>query len=250
MGYWSFDRADVETSPYDTPQLFGNNIRVTMKITYHPAKLGRFVEMPKLEWTEKFIVIEHHRRQRWEFESDMYRHNPSSATLVIWRQRYFTAYDDAHGVPRLGLGSSRLLDTTGRAVPPSRLTGVVGDDRRAKTKAVQDYLKQNGGSLSIVVHDRPALNLPRQVTEDGRQVWEDKERLLLFRCHVGGIGQAFTGMQYLHVDGAQPRQTWDRSWRPSHIMPDLPIPHGYARVESPSIVSNSRLATPFSGEVD
>ncbi len=242
MGRWSCDFVHGAMTPHDTPQNFGTNLHVSIKMTYHPSPIGRFVEMPILDWHERFIMIEHHMQKRWMFESNMYEHNPGSRTLLIWRSRYFAAYDNAHGRRPIELGSSRLLDKRGQQVPGSALAAVAGGDRRAKTAAVQDYLKRNGGSLLIGIHDRPSLVTPQQ--------GQNKERLLLFRCGVRGHGSVYLGMQYLHADHGANRQDWQRSEQASWLMPDLPLPAGYGSVDAPLHVTRRRPQILAPGEVD
>jgi len=248
MGRWSCDQVYGAIIPYDTAGGFGSHVTVWFKMTYHPSLAGRFVEMPRLVWGEKIVMIEHHLQRRWQFEVDMYRHNPTSKTLVIWRNRYLAAYDAAGGMPRSDLGSSRLLDKMGHPVRASQLAQAA--DPNAKTGAVQDYLKGNGGSLLIGIHDRPSINMPKTVASGGPSAWEHKERLLLFRCSVGNGGPYFIAMQYLNVDGAQPKTSWGRSEHLSWLMPDLSRPPHYAEVPAPPHVSMARTCVPLSGEVD
>jgi hypothetical protein len=243
MGKWICDNASAAITPLDTLESFGTHLHVSIKMTYHPSLVGSFSEMPPLEWNEKIVMIEHGNKTRWTFETNMYQHKPDSKTFIVWKSRYYIAYDQANGQGSAHPGSSRLLDKKGQPVPASALrsSGVI--TRADKTRAVQDYLKTNGGSLLIGIHDKPSLQVP----ENG----EDRERLVLFRCGVRGGVKVFIGMQHLRAQDGIDRMQWKRiDETASKKQKDLPLPQGYTDVMPPAHVTNSKTSILMDGEVN
>lgn len=201
MGTWTLERLVTENSEFDTTELFGTNFKARFWMRYTPSTFDRFAETPLLDWHEQILMKEHHNNRWWEFETNMYEHNPVSNTLKIWPRRYIAAYDKAAGNTEVNLkGSSLLTDPQGLPVTIEKL----GNANTGPEKAdrVRSYLKSKGGVLVIEVHDIPSINIPK-----GN---EHKERLLKF--NVGVIGQSLRGMgeQYLVVNHALPRVSWTR----------------------------------------
>jgi hypothetical protein len=253
MGSWNLASISGQATPFEQGALFGNNVICNFKLVYTPSMTGRFVEPPKLDWHEKFIMIEHHKRERWTFEKNMYEHNPTSNTLAVWPSRYIDAYDNAGGQALRDKGSSLLVDKAGQRVPATKLARVT--DKADKADAVRDYLKGHGGALLITIHDIPSIQAPKQVAAPpvigGHRgmIWERKERLLLFNCGVVGGGLRFRAMQYLDVDGSKPKPLWGREAPLAWARADLPLPRGYRDVPAPSTVSDPRPAQFLAGEV-
>jgi hypothetical protein len=247
MGYWSCGQVLGVITPSDTDRSFGSDVFVSFKMTYHPSVTSRFVETPKLQWREIITLVDHNAKSYWNFDNDMYRTNPNSNTLLIWQQRYLAAYDSARNQPNTSLGSSRLLNKSGNPVYGTELAQAV--DLKGKAAAIQDYLKRNGGSLLITVHDRPSIILSSSDGQGGQQGTQNKERLLQFRCSAGHGGQSFTGQQYLHVDGAKLKKDWERSENLSWTTSRLEIPTGYVPVQVPDHVSRQRVNLLGHGEV-
>jgi hypothetical protein len=237
MGMWTLERVMGTTSDFTTGELFGTNVTVTFRLRYRPTAIGSFQEPPRLDWHEKFIMKEHHKSQWWEFEANMYEHNPCSNTLKIWAGRYVHAYKTAIGTPDpMTKGSVKLLNDMGTAVARSELkAGLV--DGTAQANAVRDYLKKKGGVLEITVHDIPSINKPA-----GN---EHKERLLQFNCGVASGGPRWRGEQYLDVDGARPQSTWTRTFVPVYAGFSTT---GLTRTIPPTSVSMSRPPTFLNGE--
>ncbi|HZH04356.1 MAG TPA: hypothetical protein VEY30_11260, partial [Myxococcaceae bacterium] len=187
-------------TPLNTGENFGHNFKVTFRLKYSPATFGSFKEMPGLEWNEIITMKEHEKSEWWEFRTNMYAHNPSSATLLVWPQRYLRAYGSVHNEFSTGKGSVKLLKSNGQAVTPAELgTAATNGD---KTKKVQDYLKKHGGIMEIEVHDIPSILKPKA----GETM--HKERMLIFDCGLAGGGPRYKGWQYLEVDGKTQPNTW------------------------------------------
>lgn len=244
MGRWAVESVTGSSSTMETSDGFGNNFFCNFKLTYRPSKVGRFVEPPKLDWHEKFIMIDHHKRERWVFESNMYEHNPTSRTLGIWPRRYLEAYDAAIGRGSSSIGSARLVDKMNQPIRGEKLKRAT--ENGAKADAVRDYLKANGGSLLITIHDIPSISMPKLVVPpqtpgaDRNPVMEHKERLLMLDCGVVGGVLRFKAIQYLNVDGTKPKSQWDREATLSWTRTDLPLPRGYHTVPAPPRVSLRR----------
>jgi hypothetical protein len=185
---------------------------------------------------------EHHNGEWWEFETNMYTHNPTSRTLLIWPRRYVEAYNHANGElysAAGGMGSCQLLDKDDQPVSVNDLgQNINGEEQRAD--AVRSYLRRNGGILLIEIHDIPSINLPT-----GN---EHKERLLVFNCGIEGNDDLrLKAEQYLDVDAATGQNQWQRefnmTWQKSWAT------RGLNKVDPPAIVSNPRVPTFAGGEV-
>jgi hypothetical protein len=192
MGQRVLESVNGRSRPLDG-QTFGTNFHVHFRLRYTPSLLrDKFVETPMLDWHERILIKEHHKGEWWEFETNMYTHNPTSATLGIWLKRYIVAYDAAAGMPSSGKGSSKLLDKRGQPVSVKDL-GRAGTGQE-KADAVRSYLGKHGGTMLIEVHDVPAIQRP---TGD-----DEKERLLRFNLGVQGGSLRLRAEQYLNVDAA------------------------------------------------
>jgi hypothetical protein len=179
MGNWTLESLNGTSDPLNRPT-FGTNFRAHFELRYTPSVPEKFVETPKLDWHEKIHMKKHHKNEWWEFETNMYTHNPSSNTLMVWTRRYIEAYNSAANLRSTAInmkGSSKLLDKRGEAVPVEELGANITDDN-TKADAVRNYLKKHGGILAIEIHDIPSINIPR-----GN---EHKERLLVFNCGIEG----------------------------------------------------------------
>ena len=150
MGRWTLESITGINSPY-VSETIGHNVNVTYKLRYEPSMVGGFTELPILEWNEQIFMIEHHKREWWEFSANMYKHNPLSKTLEVWPKRYIAAYDAAKGMPYGGKGSAKLFTKQGMAVQGAALG--TANTAADKADAVRHYLKKNGGRLEITVHD-------------------------------------------------------------------------------------------------
>ncbi len=245
MGQWSLDQVSAGVTPFDTAELFGNNFMVKLSLTYKTSTFGSFVESPKLDWHEKFIMIEHHKQERWVFEKNMYDHNPSSATLLMWPKRYIEAYNSAAGIAKDAnlKGITKLFSLKGEPVTKKDLGNAA--DNKSKADAVRSYLKSKGGRLEVTIHDIPSINIPKGVPGPGS---DNKERLLLFNVGLVGGGLRWKGYQHLHVDGRNPKTSWVRSAGADWAKSDLALPQGYKSVEPPVMVSMQRNAAPMAGE--
>ena len=203
MGKWTLESLNGTSDPLNGAT-FGTNFRAFYKLRYTPTMFDTFVETPKLDWHEKIHMKEHHKGEWWEFETNMYTHNPSSNTLMVWTRRYLEAYNNACNLPAGAFnmkGSSKLMDKNGVPVRGKDL-GLNLPAGQKQADAVRSYLKKNGGILAIEIHDIPSINIPTAN--------EHKERLLVFNCGIEGGGLRLQAEQYLNVDAAQPQGNWGR----------------------------------------
>ena len=238
MGTWTLESVYHITQPHDTGQLFGNHYIVSFRMRYTPSTFGGFKEMPKLAWNEIIMMNEHHKNEHWQFSTNMYTHNPTSKTLLIWPSRYYVAYATAAGRQTTVQGKSQLLDKNNQPVRVDAL-GANIVDKGKQADAVRSYLKKNGGVMMIEIDDIPSINIPT-----GN---EHKERLLIFSCGVEGGGPKTQAVQYLDVNGATPKNAWTRRFDLSHSMRGLQTT-GLRTVPPPALVSAPRPATFTSGE--
>jgi hypothetical protein len=238
MGNWTLESLNGTSDPLNGAT-FGTNFRAHYKLKYTPTMFDKFVETPRLDWHEKIHMKEHHKNEWWEFETNMYTHNPASVTLLVWPRRYVEAYHTAAGIPS-GVnmkGSSKLLDKRGSPVPIKDL-GLNITDAGKKADAVRNYLKKHGGYLSIEIHDIPSINIPT-----GN---EHKERLLVFNCGVVGGGLRLKAEQYLNVDAAQPQATWGRRFNMTWMESWSTL--GFNKVQVPAGVGAPRTPAFMTGE--
>jgi hypothetical protein len=221
-------------------ETYGHNLNAYFKLRYTPATFEKFVEPPRLDWHEKICMKEHHKGQWWEFETNMYTHNPSSKTLLVWPSRYVAAYASAGGGAWMNKGSAKLLDKQGMPVGLDKL-GRNHAGAAAQADAVRSYLKTKGGILLIEVHDVPAI------TTTNLDADEHKERLLIFNCGLeGNAGLRVRAEQYLDVDAAKPRAAWKREFKMA--WGTTWATRGLSKVAVPPLVGNPRPATFMAGE--
>lgn len=241
MGRWTLESVTGTTSPY-VSETVGHNVVVTYKLRYEPSMMDTFTELPILQWNEQIYMIEHHKGEWWEFEANMYQHNPLSKTLEVWAKRYIAAYDAAKGTPFFGKGSAKLLTKQGAPVPGSALG--TANTETEKADAVRRYLKKNGGRLEIVVHDIPSINKPDSATH--------KERLLVFDCGFAGGGGRYKGTQYLDMNGGVPAAQWITDFQvgagPLLAQKFQQSTMGLRKVPAPPLVANPRAPMFASGE--
>ena len=179
MGAWSVQSVTGRHTALNTGTEYGTNWYVTFRLKYTPALIGGFVELPKMAWDEVILYNDYEKDERWEFVGNMYTRKPDSPTMAVWAQRYFRAYLDAHNQPFTAFGGkqkghSKLFDKNGIPVTGQALGTHAGEP--AQNKAVQDYLKKNGGILEIEVHDIP------NVLKPGAGKVKKVERVLIFDC--------------------------------------------------------------------
>jgi hypothetical protein len=223
-------------SDFSEGSLFGTNVIATYRVACSPS-IGKFQETPRLDWHETIMMNEHHNGETWDFDTNMYTHNPTSATLLVWAARYVVAYDLASGGGHTGKGYSKLLTKSGGKVTAKELGKVSGAAEKAD--AVRKYLKSKGGILEIQIHDIPSINKP--------DADEHKERLLLFNVGVEKGGSKVKAYQYLDVDGSKPSSQWVRKAGAGWAVSGLKTT-GLKKVGPPSLVSSKRGATFTAGE--
>src|SRR5208282_4429032 len=202
----------------NSPTEFGTNWYVTFRLKYTATLMGSFVEPPKMAWDEIILFNDYAKGERWEFEGNMYTQKPDSPTMAVWAQRYFRAYLDAHNQAfrdSFGKqkGHSKLFDKKGNPVDGRALGTHAGG--KAQNKAVQDYLKKNGGILEIEVHDIP------NVLKPGAGKVKNVERVLVFNCGVTGLGPRVKAWQYIRMDSTQPETSWTYKFETAGSAPGL-----------------------------
>lgn len=233
MGIWRLESVNGVSSDFTTDQLFGNKLEVTFRLRYTPSIFGSFAETPKLYWHERITMKELHKGVWWEFEKNMYEHNPCSNTLKIWAGRYVHAYKSVFGVK----GQVKLLSEQGMQLALADLKQGLADSAQ-QAEAVRSYLKKRGGILEITINDIPSINKPK-----GN---EHKERLLRFDCGVVGGAQWFRRAQHLDVDASKPEAEWTRLVTAGQLVfsPD----QGLMQTIPPGEVTRVRPAIFLSGE--
>jgi hypothetical protein len=243
MGSWSVVSVTGRHSELNAP--FGHNFYVTFRLKYSATTFGPFVEPPILAWDEVIMFNNYGSGERWEFVGNMYEHKPGSPTVAVWGQRYFRAYLNAQNTPFTGniKGHSKLFDKNGAPVPGSKLGshgGPADTGRRAEqNKAVQDYLKRNGGILEVEVHDVPGISV-----EGGKA--RDIERVLIFNCGVTGMGTRLKAWQHLRIDSGQPQANWTRRFQMDNSNPPGLRTTGLKLVQDYAQVPNT---TPAEGAI-
>jgi hypothetical protein len=232
MGSWSVVSAAGRFTPLNTSTNFGTNFYVTFRIKYTASTFGSFSQPAKMEWDEVIWVIDRNKGEMSEFAGNMYTHKPASPTVAVWAQRYFRAYLHAKNLPtgdsRMK-GHSKLFDKNGVAVPGTKFGTytTVAD----QNKAVENYLKSNGGILEIEVHDIPSFVKPVGTAA------MNKERLLTFNCGAGPTGPRVKAWQYIAIDTTKPPDQWRSEFQMNASPPGI-------KTTGLRIVPNPGISTP------
>jgi hypothetical protein len=261
MGLWNLDNIHAFPPQPLTGATFGNSFGVSFYLRYTPEttwfrRKDRFEETPRLEWIETITMKESGGQvnglprtpQFWKFHTDMYRHNPSSRTLIAWRKRYLLAYKHVANEPYTGFDMApncfvQLLSFRNSMLTIDDLGGLQQDDF-SKAEAVRNYISENGCQMIIHLKDVPAIALSNDFTV--------KERLLEFNIGVQGQSARIRAYQYLKVDNNQPQIQWDRELiYSSNISRDVQ-PGGHGVSSPPDTVSTPRNNTAYAqfGEYD
>ena len=182
---------------------FGTHYRASFQLRYAPS--ASFVETPRLEWRETILMNDRHCLRCWSFTTEMYAHNPSSRTLIVWPRRYIEAYRSAAKMPKgVKMGSVVLQAANGSLVPLADLGGAISHEGE-QAQAVRSYLQRRGGLLTIEIHDIPGVRLPAA----GQHI----ERLVMFDIGVEGLAPRSRAEQYLNVQSGVPQASWQREFR-------------------------------------
>ncbi|MGC6233470.1 hypothetical protein [Hafnia paralvei] len=174
---WSLKGVNIKNKNFNKDDAIGSTIDVTFTMEYNKLKNNRYIEMPPLQWKEKIDFKEGD--SKWQFQTDMYEHNPTSRTFSSWLNRYVEAYNFAKSKDKgLFNGNVRIYKKNMEPVG-------VNDIRSAgtpieKVKNIQDFLSRNGGVIEITITDSPQI-LKREIAEN-------KERKLTF--DIGFKGKA------------------------------------------------------------
>ena len=218
MGSWSVLSVVGRHDPLNSATEFGTNWYVTFRLKYTASTFGSFVEPPKMAWDEVILYADYGKGETWSFAGNFYTRKPDSPTMAVWAQRYFRAYLNAHGQPYVAFGGkqkghSKLFTSNGAPVPGNALGVHVGEANQ--NKAVQNYLKKNGGILEIEVHDIP--NIIKPTAGQNKNV----ERVLIFDCGVTGMGGRAKGWQHIKIDSSQPAASWSYVFRTDGSAPGI-----------------------------
>lgn len=174
---WSLKGVNIKNKNFNKDDAIGSTIDVTFTMEYNKLKNNRYIEMPPLQWKEKIDFKEGD--SKWQFQTDMYEHNPTSRTFSSWLNRYVEAYNFAKSKDKgLFNGNVRIYKKNMEPVG-------VNDIRSAgapieKVKNIQNFLSRNGGVIEITITDFPQI-LKREIAEN-------KERKLTF--DIGFKGKA------------------------------------------------------------
>ncbi|HEY4047293.1 MAG TPA: hypothetical protein VGM27_10555, partial [Acidobacteriaceae bacterium] len=235
---------------------FGNSFGVSFYLRYTPEttlfrRKDNFEDTPKLEWLETITMKESggelngipRTPQFWKFHADMYRHNPSSGTLIAWRKRYLLAYKHVANEPDTSPSKSfvQMMAAGSGMITLDELGGLQQDDV-SKAEAVRNYISKNGCQMIIHLHDVPAIFTSND--------FRSKERLLEFDIGVQGQQARIKAYQYLNINRGLPAGQWAREFEFSSNVPHNLQPGGHGMAPPPVLVSNPRNALPFSGEYD
>ena len=239
MGSWKLERLTTHSSPMNAPY-FGTNYHAIFHLKYTPSTFGKFEELPKLDWHETIMMNDHQTHQNWVFDTNMYEHNPCSATLIVWARRYLEAYRYVAGTaPYVQKGKVELKTTAGAKVTMAQLGGPIAGDA-AQAEMVRSYLRRNGGQLIIEIHDIPGINIPT--------AGQHKERLLLFNIGVVGLPLRSKAEQYLNVQYGVPQGNWQREFSDNGWPRGGLKTTGTVNVPPPAGVSNVRAPMFTAGE--
>lgn len=204
--------------PLNTVKELGTEWRVTFRLQYKPSTFGSFVETPQLAWDEAILYNDYIKKETWSFTGNFYKRKPDSPTMAVWAQRYFRAYLNAKGTPYEAFGNkqkgySKLYDLNNNPVSIQALETVEGFDKQ--NRAVQDYLKKNGGILEIQVHDVPSVFKP--VGGAHKKI----ERVLAFNCGVTGFANRARGWQHISIDSNVAESSWLYNFQTIESAPGL-----------------------------
>lgn len=206
---------------------------MNIRIKDTPSLIGAFPEPPILVWDETILVINHDVGSAGSSLATCTSMNPAAppwpcgGSAIPGRTCTPKARLTSPTTPK---GYSKLFDKNGAPVQGAALGAHA--DKNAPNKAIQDYLKRNGGILKIEVYDIPGIAVQPGKTKD-------IERVLIFNCGVKGMGPRVKTWQHLKVNSGQPRTAWyrrcqmdanpracvSRGSRSSATMPRFPIPH-------------------------
>ena len=182
MGQWTVMSATPSISNRD--DVYGHYFAITFKMKYTASLVGSFAESPILEWKETITMIERAKGTWWHAEFDQFGRLPDSPTFAQWTYRYALAHTSALSGNYSDTQPSRLYDKNGAQVPTKTFTRAGSSKEQADQ--VRNYLKKNGGILSVNVKDTPGINKPDDAATD-------KERIPHVRLRAEGHGPAGPG---------------------------------------------------------
>jgi hypothetical protein len=258
MGQWLFNRINASKAfPLTDAGSIGHKFSVSFYLTYKPGptnlldkakRANPFVETPKLEWLESITMKETGAvkgPEFWKFQTNMYQHNPASASLIAWRQRYILAYNYVakEPAPLNVKGFVQLMSARNGIVSLNDLGGRQPDNQ-SKATAVRTYIENNGCEMIINLEDIPSI----LTTAD----FLKKERLLEFDIGLKGGGQRVKAYQKLEVTKSNGQVTnsnpiFEFEPAPPDIILD---PGGHGQKDPPDSVAKPRFNQPFLGEYD
>ena len=234
MGNWTVLSVTSRNQALNSAREYGTNWYVTFRLQYKPSTFGRFVEPPHMAWDETILYNDYAKGEHWSFMGNFYTRKPDSPTMSVWAQRYFRAYLQAQNMPFVAFGGkqkghSKLFDLKG--LPVSGQTLGTHNGEANQNKAVQNYLKKNGGIMEIEVLDIP--NVLKPTPGKVKHI----ERVLVFNCGVTGMGPRAKGWQHIRMDSAQPEAKWTYNFQTAGSAPGLKT-SGLKVVANPTPQSN------------
>lgn len=239
MGQWSLDRLTTHSSALNGP-IFGTNFHAVFHLRYTTSTLGSYKETPKLDWHETIMMNEHHNHRSWTFDTNMYQHNPTSQTLIVWARRYIESYRAVAGLGSgVQKGKAELRALNGGPVTIEDL-GANLNNAGQQADAVRSYLRRRGGLLILEIHDVPGINAPTGA--------EHKERLLLFDVGVEGLPLRSKAEQYLNVRGGVLPANWQREFNHNAWQRSRLNTTGLTKAAPPPLVANPRQPLFGAGE--
>jgi hypothetical protein len=190
MGIWtvlSMDESHRLRSDYT--QVFGHALEVRFVLRYQPVAGQPYVELPRLIWGERILFKDHAAKTCWEHDGDKYAARPRARTFQPWYDAYAqveqTLSDNPIGV--------RLSTLSGRVLSVAELRAALPVSKH--NDLARNYLKANGGLLTITILDRPGVNVQRGMPAAP----SDVERWVGFDIGVEGYAPRLRPAQYLRV---------------------------------------------------
>lgn len=227
---WSLQRVTVRNSNFDEADTIGSGIDVVFTMKYNKLKNKEYIEMPLLEWKEKIDFKSE--ESKWQFQTDMYDHNPNSKTFFPWRNRYTEAYSFSKIKDKTDVnGYVKIYKNNMQPVGVNDIKNAYTPEEM--TKNVQDYLAKNGGIMEVTITDLPQI-LKRDTISKERKVefnigFNDK----VFAHFHQGISIGPNGKTNVFVTTSD----------------NIKLAKGKVNAQPPEIVKTRRERHPMKGEV-
>lgn len=154
---WKLSSVGLKAEPYIDSNTVGSRVSVTLNLNYI-ADGTPFIDTPALTWHENIKTSDLTRDRHWQFDTDLYRHQPRSQTFFVWRNRYQEAFHYARSRDKARFrGNVKLLTRLG--LPAESRFFQATDDPVEQARQVKKYLQRHGGQLRVTVVDLPQMRL-------------------------------------------------------------------------------------------